>query len=66
MCLFCASIPVTLAVGVNLQRRRLEEQRQSGEAENQPPTLPVSPLTAVAVAGLVLSSVIYHSSLNSG
>ena len=53
MCIFCAAIPATVAVGAKLnadQLRKPEEDRK-----------PVSKITGIVVTLLVASSVIYHT-----
>ena len=53
MCMFCAAVPVTAAVGAKLNAEQLhkpEEQRK-----------PVSKITGIAIALLVASSVVYHT-----
>jgi hypothetical protein len=53
MCIFCAAIPATAAVGAKLNADQLhkpEEERR-----------PVSKITAIAVALLVASSIVYHT-----
>jgi hypothetical protein len=53
MCIFCAAIPATAAVGAKLSADQLhkpEEQRK-----------PVSKITGIAVALLVASSIVYHT-----
>ncbi len=53
MCMFCAAVPVTAAVGAKLNAEQLhkpEEQRK-----------PVSKITGIAIALLVASSIVYHT-----
>lgn len=53
MCVFCAAIPVTAAVGAKLnaeQFQKPEEQRK-----------PVSRITGVVIAALVIASAVYHT-----
>lgn len=53
MCMICAAIPATAAVGAKLnadQLRKPEEERK-----------PVSRMTGIVIAVLVASSVIYHT-----
>ena len=53
MCMFCAAVPVTVAVGAKLNAEQLhkpEEQRK-----------PVSKVTGIAIALLVASSIVYHT-----
>lgn len=53
MCMICAAIPATAALGAKLNADQLhkpEEQRK-----------PVSKLTGIAIALLLASSVVYHT-----
>jgi len=53
MCMLCAAIPATAAVGAKLnagQLDKLEEQRR-----------PISKITGIAVGLLLTASVIYHT-----
>ena len=53
MCMFCATIPATAAVGAKLnadQLQKPDEQRK-----------PISKITGMAIALLVTVSVIYHT-----
>jgi hypothetical protein len=63
MCMFCAAIPATLAVGAaTRQKQRLAQQKD--EEEGKPPVkpvVPVGPATTIIVAGLAVASVIYHT-----
>ena len=63
MCVFCAAIPATLAVGARLNAKQNEKQKitESQGLIGDHKKLPVGPLTIIAVSGLVVSSVIYHS-----
>ena len=67
MCMFCAAIPATLAVGINIQRQQKQDQRTAEMSGDRPVVtkIPVAPLTALAVVGLAAGSVIYHSTLSS-
>ncbi len=63
MCIFCAAIPVTLAAGAKLNAQQKDSQK-SAESQGQlacRKKRPIGPLTIIAVTGLVISSVIYHS-----
>jgi hypothetical protein len=53
MCMICAAIPATAAVGAKLNADQLhkpEEQRR-----------PISKMTGIAIALLVTASIIYHT-----
>ena len=65
MCVFCAAIPATLAMGARLNAKQNESHKTS-ETQRQPARrkrVPIVPLTMLAVSGLVVSSVIYHTQL---
>ncbi len=53
MCMFCAAIPVTAAVGVKWNA----DQLQKDEAQR----LPVPKITAVLIGVLIIASAIYHT-----
>ena len=53
MCMFCAAIPATAAVGARLNA----DQLQKPEEERKP----VSKITGIAIALLVASSIVYHT-----
>jgi len=63
MCIFCAAIPFTLAVGARLNVQQKENQKN---AASQGKALPVGALTIIAVSGLAVSSVIYHTHAGNG
>ena len=53
MCMFCAAIPATAAVGAKLNADQLhkpEEQRK-----------PISKITAIVIALLLTASITYHT-----
>ncbi len=65
MCVFCAAIPATLAVGARLNAKQ-NESHPIAETQDPPARrtrVPIIPLTIVAVSGLAVSSVIYHTQL---
>lgn len=67
MCVFCAAIPATLAVGVNVNANRLRKRREAEErGETLPETkqAPVGRITIVAAGALVAASVVYHTQFN--
>ena len=53
MCMICAAIPATVAVGAKLNA----DQLQKPEEERKP----VSKITVIVIALLVASSVVYHT-----
>ena len=53
MCIFCAAIPATAAVGAKLNAEQLHKPEEDRK--------PVSKITGIVVALLVASSVIYHT-----
>lgn len=67
MCIFCAAIPATLAVGVNVNAKHIRERRKAEESEETLPEkkrAPVGKITVVAAGALVAASVVYHSQFN--
>jgi hypothetical protein len=53
MCLFCAAIPATAAVGAKLNADQLHKPVEERK--------PVSKITGIAIALLVSASVVYHT-----
>ena len=53
MCMFCAAIPATAAVGAKLNADQLH--KPEGQRK------PISKLTAIMIGFLAIGSVIYHS-----
>lgn len=53
MCMFCAAIPATAAVGVKLNA----DQKRNAETRRWP----IPKLTALAVSLLLIASIVYHS-----
>ena len=58
MCVFCAAIPVTLAVGASAQQSQQKNAIINGLKRT---AIPVKTVTAVVVAGLVVGSVVTHT-----
>ena len=67
MCVFCAAIPATLAVGANLNAKQTREQRGAEESQEALPaknrTL-AGKFTLFTIGALVVASVVYHSQFN--
>jgi hypothetical protein len=63
MCMFCAAIPATLAVGAAARQKQHQSQQRSKDEGKTPskPALPAGPATAVIVTGLAIASVVYHT-----
>ena len=53
MCIICASIPATAAVGAKLNADQLNKPEQQRK--------PISKITGILVALLVAASIIYHT-----
>ncbi len=65
MCVFCAAVPATLAVGTSLEGQQRAERREAA-AKGQTIPEPVRParrLTGLAVTCLVTVAVAYHTHL---
>ena len=62
MCMFCAAIPATAAIGTNLNAKQKATQRAAEEAGTEPPPAkPVAKLTLAALVALAIGSVVYHT-----
>ncbi|MGA2819546.1 MAG: hypothetical protein ABSF61_02655 [Anaerolineales bacterium] len=61
MCVFCAAVPATVAVGANLNAKQ-EKARRDAIAEGKDPSFekPIVKATLVVVVLLAVCSVIYH------
>ena len=53
MCMFCAAIPATAAVGAKLNAEQLHKPEEKRR--------PIARITGVAVALLLTASVVYHT-----
>jgi hypothetical protein len=53
VCIFCAAIPATAAVGAKLNADQLHKPEEDRK--------PVSKITGIVVTLLVISSIIYHT-----
>ncbi len=62
MCMFCAAIPATIAVGANLQAKQRREQREAEERGQEPKRqVPAMAWTGFVLVALAFVSVLYHS-----
>ena len=53
MCMFCAAIPATAAVGAKLNADQLQKEESR--------RLPIPKITAILIGLLVIGSTIYHT-----
>jgi len=53
MCMFCAAVPATTALGAKLNANQLHKPEEERK--------PISKITGGAITLLIISSVIYHS-----
>lgn len=61
MCVFCTAIPATAAVGVTLDTKRRNQNKEAIRNGEQPKKdLPIKTITAVTVGTMVVASVITH------
>ncbi len=71
MCVFCASIPVAVALGASAKNRQNQQKKaaaadETAGADGEKPArleIPAGPATALVVAALVTGSVIVHTQL---
>jgi hypothetical protein len=63
MCVFCAAIPATLAMGTVTESKRRQAQRDATGSGSPCQTGQISPLAVAGLAaiGLMVGSVLYHS-----
>ena len=53
MCIFCASIPATAAVGARLNAGQLDKPEEERR--------PIGKVTGIAIALLIMASIVYHT-----
>jgi hypothetical protein len=65
MCIFCAAIPASMAVGASVNARQKREKKEAEEMGKPAPkpVIPAGPATAVVVGLLVVGSVTIHTRL---
>jgi hypothetical protein len=64
MCVFCAAVPATLAVGASLSAKQLNEKRNAeerGESPQEKRKIHAGKVTVIAAGTLVVASAVYHS-----
>jgi hypothetical protein len=62
MCIFCAAIPATAAVGAKLNARQIEARKNAETEGGQPPAeQPIAKVTLGVMGLLLISSVVYHT-----
>jgi len=60
--MFCAAVPVTAAIGANLNNKQNATQRAAGKAGIEPPAKkPIAKITLGALIFLTVGSVVYHT-----
>lgn len=64
MCMFCAAIPATAAVGAKLNAKQQAESREAKDGGNIQGK-PVKAVTAGVIVLLAVGSVLYHTHFNS-
>jgi len=62
MCIFCAAVPATAAVGANLNaKQRATRQAAEKEGVEPPAEKPIAKATVGVIILLTVSSVVYHT-----
>jgi hypothetical protein len=64
MCVFCTSVPATLAVGATLKAKEQRERREAekrGETTHEKKKISVGNITFVVAGMLMVTSALYHS-----
>ena len=62
MCIFCAAIPAATSIGAAITVKQNDKRREAeARGETAKVNLPPGKITAVVVAGLVVSAAVYHS-----
>ena len=66
MCMFCAAIPATAAVGAKLNARQGADIHSAQETDSQEiHAKPIKAITAGLIVLLAVGSVVYHTHFNS-
>ena len=63
MCMFCAMVPMAASLGTAAQAKQREKRKQA-ELEGKPvprAVIPAGTATILLTAGLVMASIIYHT-----
>lgn len=66
MCMFCAAVPMTAALGAAATAKQKRNAQQPPNATPVQPSvrkLPAEQITLVVIGGLLVGSVVYHSQL---
>ncbi len=68
MCMFCASLPAVMAVGVATQAQTNEKNRAARDRGETPPPVKVQPIKValVVAGGVVAAAVAYHAATQGG
>jgi hypothetical protein len=62
MCIFCAAIPATAAIGANLNAKQKATQRAAEKDGGESPAeKPIAKITLAALVFLTICSVSYHT-----
>ena len=62
MCIFCAAIPATAAIGANLNAKQKATQRAAEKDGGETPAeKPIAKITLGALIFLTVGSVVYHT-----
>jgi hypothetical protein len=63
MCIFCATAPTVLSVGLAARHQQRERQEKAASAGLTPasPSLPIGKLTAAAMTLVVVAAAVYHT-----
>lgn len=62
MCMFCAAMPATIAIGANLQAKQNQERRKAEECGQEPKRqAPAMMWTGLALVALAFVSALYHT-----
>ena len=65
MCMFCAAIPATAAVGAKLNAKQQAAARDAQPGDEDGQAKPIKALTAGVIVLLAIGSVVYHTHFSS-
>ena len=65
MCMFCAAIPATAAIGAKLNADQRAQTTEAHDGAGDRPARPVKAVTAGLIVLLAVGSIVYHTHFSS-
>jgi hypothetical protein len=60
MCIFCAAVPMSAAIGASIAGKQHQHQQSEFVQINAPKPTPVGKITVAVTGGLIVCSAMYH------